>query len=132
MAFSLVVAIPFVFFGQSILSFLPHGDEYAAYWWAIPWLVALTAINSLMGLYTTAQISANRFGYLKWCVPLDIAYPVLLLVVTGHGYFAGLIPAAWTDFLSRHNVYSLSTMLWWMTANCVVKMLFCFFAMRKR
>lgn len=132
MVFCLVVASPFAFFGQVILALLPHGDKYAAYWWAIPWLVVITAIGSPVGLYTTAQISANRFGYLKWCLPLDIAYPVLLLLVTGHGYFDGLIPAAWTDFLNAHNICSLSAMLWWMTANCVVKMLFCFFAMRKR
>lgn len=131
MAFCLVVAIPFGFFGQEILSILPHGDKYAAYWWAIPWHITIIAISSLLGLYITAQISVNHFGYLKWYMPLDVAYPVLLLLVTGHGYFAGLIPASWTEFLSRHNICSLSTMLWWMTANSVIKAVFCLVAMRK-
>ena len=128
-AFCLVVATPFILFGEPILSALPHGDKYADYWWAIPWLIGITAIGSVMGLYATAQISTNRFGYLKWYMPIDLIYPICLLLVTGHDHFAGLIPAQWTNFLSQHGIYSLSTMLWWMTANNAIKTTFCLFSM---
>ena len=129
--FCLVVATPFIFFGQAILSVLPHGDKYAAYWWVIPWLIGIAAISSIIGLYATAQVSANRFEYLKWYIPLDIAYPICLLLVTGHGYFSVIIPASWTDFLTDHNIQSLSTMLWWMTCNNVLKTTVCLLSMRK-
>ena len=128
--FCLIVATPFIFFGQTILSVLPHGDKYAAYWWAIPWIIGITAISSVIGLYATAQISANNFEYLKWYLPLDIAYPVCLLLITGHGNFSGFIPATWTDFLTEHNIYSLSTMLWWMTCNNALKTTACLISMR--
>ena len=114
-AFCTLLALPFVFFGKSILSLLPHGDQYAAYWWAIPWLIGITFLSSIMAFYLTAEISANRFKFLKWYLPIDLAYPVLLLLVSGHGYFTGLIPASWGEFLTVHNIYSLKTMLWWIT-----------------
>ena len=122
-AFCATIALLSVFVAKPLLAFLPNGDKYAAYWWAIPWLIAITGISSLHGFYTTAETATNRFGFLKWTIPLELAYPTLLLVVTEHRHLAGIIPASWTELLTAHNIYSLNTMLWWMTAITVLKAL---------
>ena len=116
-----VLAVFFWLFGERILAFLPHGSEYAAYWWAIPWIIAITSINLFSSFYSTGEVSAFRFGYMKWMIPLTLIYPAVLLFVTGYGYFTACIPASWTDFLATHNVTSLSTMLWWMTGIAILK-----------
>lgn len=128
-AFGAVVAFPFFFIAKPILSVLPHGAEYAAYWWVIPWCIGITSLTFPLSFYTTAEISAQRFGFLKWLMPLDIAYPAVLLFVTGYGYLVGIIPESWTTFLAAHNVRTLETMLWWMTAASAIKMTCCLFAM---
>ena len=130
-AFCALLSLPFVFFGKNILSLLPHGDQYSAYWWAIPWMIGITFLCSIMGFYLTAEFSANRFKFLKWYLPINLAYPVLLLFVTGHGYFADIIPATWTDFLTAHNIYSLQTMLWWITGINGLKAIICIIEMYK-
>jgi len=127
--FSALVALPFFFFGDAILSLLPHGEQYSAYWWAIPWQIGVSTLGALVGLYVTAEISANRFRFMLWMVPLDALYPVLLLVVTGHGYFTSVIPASWTEFLTTHNLTSLDSMLCWMTGFYAIKTLGCLIAM---
>ena len=127
--FSVLVALPFFFFGGTILSLLPHGEKYMAYGWAIPWQIGVSTLGALIGLYVTAEISANRFRFMMWMVPLDTIYPVLLLFITGHGYFTDVIPASWTDFLTAHNITSLDTMLWWMTGFNAIKVLGCLIAM---
>ena len=124
-AFSALIATPFFFFGQQILAILPHGDQYAAYWWAIPWLIGIGTLLAFVTLYTTAEISANRFGFLIWYLPCDIIYAALLLLVTGHGYFTSLMPTYWTEFLTAHNIYSINTMLLWMTAATGIKAILC-------
>ena len=129
MAFCAAIAVAFGLVARPLLAFLPHGDKYAAYWWAVPWLISITGISSLHGFYTTAEIAANRFGFLKWCLPLDLLYPAALLLVTGHGYLAGHIPESWTTFLAEYNVYSLRTMLWWMTAINAAKAVACLLTM---
>ena len=128
-AFSTLVALPFFFFGEPILSLLPNGEKYAVYWWAIPWQIGISTLGALIGLYVTAEISANRFRFMLWMAPLDVIYPVLLLLVTGHGYFKGMIPVSWTAFLVAHNIKSLDSMLWWMTAFYAIKTLGCLIAM---
>jgi len=127
--FSALVAFPFFFVGEPILSLLPNGDKYATYWWAIPWQIGISTLGALIGLYVTAEISANRFRFMLWMVPLDVIYPVLLLLVTGHGYFTGIVPASWTAFLTAHNITSLDSMLWWMTGFCAIKTFGCLVAM---
>lgn len=123
--FCLVLALPFLFFGKTILSLLPHGNQYSTYWWTIPWLIGITCITSIIAIFITTEFSANRFAFLKWYLPLDLAYPIMLLLVTGHGYLSGIIPASWTESLTTHNIYSLDTMLWWMTAITAIKATSC-------
>ena len=130
--FCAAIAMAFGLVARPVLAFLPHGEQYAAYWWAVPWLVAITGITSLHGFYTTAEVAANRFGFLKWTIPLDLAYPALLLAVTGHGYFTCLMPESWSAFLKGHNIYSLDTMLWWITAINTIKAACCLVALSQR
>ena len=122
----------FWLFGERILAFLPHGNEFASYWWAIPWIIAITSINWFSGFYWTAETSAFRFKFMLWWTPLVLLYPIALLLVTGYGYFTAYLPASWTEFLSTHNVTSLSTMLWWMTGFAILKALGCTIAMLRQ
>ena len=130
-AFCMLIALPFLIFGRQILFLVPNGVQYAQFWWAIPWLIMLTWLSSIFGFFSTAEVAANRFGFLKWAVPLDSVYATILILITGHGYFTGFIPASWSEYLSAHNIYSLQTMLWWMTAFNIIKTMFCIAAMAR-
>ena len=130
--FGIIIALPFLFCGKWLLSILPNGELYAPYWWAIPWLIGLGIASSIITFYTTAEIAAGRLGYLKWYLPLDLAYPVLLLLVTGYGHFEGFIPYSWTMFLETHNVHSLRAMLLWMTVNNAIKSTACFIVLWRK
>ena len=123
--FCLILALPFLFFGETILSLLPNGNLYYSYWWSVPWLIGITFLSSIIGFYMTIKFAANSFGFLKWYLPLDIAYPSILLIVTGHGYIANFIPASITEFLCTHNVHSLKTMLCWMTVISTIRASIC-------
>lgn len=127
-----VLAAFFWIFGEKILVVLPNGSEYAAFWWAIPWLIMIVSANYASSFYTTGEASAFRFKYMKWWVPLHFAYCVGLLLVTGYGYFTAYLPSPWNEFLTTHNITSLSTMLWWMTGFAVLKVLGCAIAMLRQ
>lgn len=67
----------------------------------------------------------GRFRLMKWLLPVDLAYPALLLAVTGHCYFSNIFPTSWSTFLDAHNIRSLNTMLWRITAINAIKALIC-------
>ena len=120
--FCAAAALLFTFIGRSLLEILPHGSAYAAYWWAIPWIIGINAINYIISFYATGEIAANRFGYMKFLVPLTLLYPAALLAVTGRGYFAGILPEWAMNALTALNATTLKGMLWWMTAVTALKL----------
>lgn len=111
----------FAFFGKTILVLLPNGREYAAYAWTIPWLIGITSFGSVWGYHANTEISANRFGFLKWWIPSSLLYVAGLLFITGYGYLTAYLPPAATRFLAAHNVTSLSAFLWWSTGITAVR-----------
>ena len=132
LATNTALAMFFWVFGERILCVLPHGSQYASFWWAIPWLVAITSINMSCSFYATAEVSAFRFGYMKWWIPMNILSAAALLIITGHGYFTGYLPSSWTNFLYAHNIKSLANMLWWMTGVAILRALCCAIAMLRQ
>ena len=123
-AFCIPLAVLFWFWGAPILGFLPHGAEYAPYYRIIPWMIGISCLNSIASFYSGAEVSAERFGYLWWAVPLNLLAGILLLCVTGYGYFTAYIPASWTDFLRIHNVTSIEDFLLWISAFEALRVLF--------
>ncbi len=83
-AASAAMIVVYIFFGESLLSLMPNGQNYAIYARYMPFLVAITALTSCQVFYTNAEVSAGRYGFLAWLIPLHIAYPALLwLLSTG-------------------------------------------------
>ena len=129
-AISAILALGFFAFGERLLAILPHGDVYRDYAWALPWMVGITAIGGVQGFYITAETSAARFGFLKWWLPLQLAYPACLLLVTGHGYFINWLSPGLLHFINKINALTLSDMLWWITAFTLLRTLFCLVGLR--
>lgn len=123
-AINIPIAAVFLIFGQPILNLLPHGSEYAAYYWAIPWIIVVTAISSLSSYHVSTEISAAKFGFLKWYAPFHVICCALLLIITGYGYFTDHLPNNLTQFLAEHNITSLKAMLCWLTIRMLLPVAF--------
>jgi len=120
---NVALAVFFAFWGAPIVSVLPHGVEYAGYTWVIAWLIAVTTINAIISVYTTAEVSANRLSCLLVTVPFNLIYVAALFIVTGCGYMVDVLPASWFRFLAEHNILSIKTMLQWMTGAGILRLL---------
>ena len=116
-----LLAVIFLLLGENMLVLLPGGALYAEYHWAIPWLIGITTLISIQSCHTSTEISAGRFSFLKWWIPINVLYPIALLFVTGHGYFTQWMPSGITKFLTAHNITSLEAMLTWMTVFAFLK-----------
>ena len=120
-----ILAAPFAVFGRRILALLPDGESYADFAWAIPWMIGINVLSAIQTFHTNTEASAGRFGFLKWWIPVNLAYLCAMQSVAGYGYFAAVLPEPVTAFLAAHNFHDLSAMLWWMTAIVIIRTLFC-------
>ena len=119
--FGALLAVFFWLFGRPIMQLLPNGDKYCGYSWAIPWQILLNVINASTTFHANTEASAFRFGFLKWWIPFHLAAPLLLLGVTGYGYFASALPSTWCDFLAANNFTSLEAMMWYFTVVLTIR-----------
>lgn len=90
LAAATLMAVAYAIFGAHLLALMPHGDDYAAYARLMPWLVPITALTTCQVFYTNAEVSAGRFGFLAWLVPLHVIYPALLFIAARHGCITSL------------------------------------------
>jgi hypothetical protein len=74
LAVSMVMAIAYAFFGEELLSLMPNGEKYITYVKYMPWLVLINALTSCQVFYANAEVSAGRFGFLWWFLPLHLIY----------------------------------------------------------
>lgn len=123
-AFGAVLAAFFAVAGRPLMAMLPHGEEYSAYHWAIPWSIGIAALCASASIHVATEISAQRFGFLWWYVPLNLLYPTLMLIFTGYGYFVGYLPAAVIDFVAAYRIDSLARILGWMTVYELLRVVF--------
>lgn len=93
-AFALLAVSPFFFFGREILSLVPGGAPFGDYAMAVPAFAAVGAVASFASIWTTAEIAARRFGYLKWLVPLELVYCCALWTAAERGLVASIWTAA--------------------------------------
>ena len=84
------MAVIYWFAGERLLALMPNGEKYAEYAAFMPALVVVAALTACQVFYTNAEVSAGRFGFLKWLVPLHLAYPAALYIVSRCGYVADL------------------------------------------
>lgn len=85
-----LMAAAYALYGNGLLSLMPHGSDYAGYSRLMPWLVAITAFTACQVFYTNAEVSAGRFGFLWWLVPLHIVYPAILCLAVSVGLISSL------------------------------------------
>jgi len=106
LAAAALAAAAYARFGANLLSLMPHGADYADYSRLMPLLTISTALTACQVFYTNAEVSAGRFSFLLWFVPLHAVYPAALLAA------------------ARVRAPGLDGMVWWFTAASAARFLF--------
>lgn len=120
-AFGLVCAGGFTVCGRWLLPLLPRGEAYVGY---VPQLAALTVALSLLAAFNCAcvgEVAAGRFGFLWWFVPLHLLYCAVLLLISGYGYFAHLLPPGAEAWFASVNATGMNWIIAAMLILQVVK-----------
>ena len=85
-----LLAIAYALAGERFMVLMPNGENYLAYAHYMPLLVLGTVLTTCQVFHTNAEVSAGRFHFLKWLVPLHLAYPLALTLAARAGLIASL------------------------------------------
>lgn len=120
--FGVGLSLFFAICGKFCLSLLPNGHDYVHYYWAIPAMIMMTTMLAMLSYHTNTEISAGRFGFLKWWIPFHIICPFVILSVTEYKHFSSVLPHSLVHFLSAHNFTSLKAMIIWLLTSAFIKL----------
>jgi O-antigen/teichoic acid export membrane protein len=112
---SILMALIYGFFGSMLLPLMPNGEDYMAYVGYMPWLVIINALTTCQVFYANAEVSAGRFGFLGWFIPLHLIYMGGLFLLQ---FFVDSI--------------TLSLIVWCLAAISILRFLFSLICLLKR
>ena len=104
----------YAFFGPQLLALMPNGRDYAQYAAYMPALTVAGAMTACQVFYANAEVSAGRFGFLRWLVPLHVVYPAALAAAARLGF-----------------VGDMTTFVAWLSAAAVARFAFSAFAIAR-
>jgi O-antigen/teichoic acid export membrane protein len=85
-----IMAVIYFIWGDWLLSLMPNGDNYIEYANYMPYLILITALTSCQVFYTNAEVSAGRFKFLYWLIPLHLIYIALFYISIKMGLTSSL------------------------------------------
>lgn len=109
-----LAAFVYGFWGSELLSILPNGVKYLEYSYLMPHLVIITAFTSVQVFVTNAEISAGRFNFFKWFIPIHAVYVIAFIVFKYIGNIKNLTDILvwlWVIAIARA-VFSLAIILY--------------------
>ena len=68
-----ILALVYAFWGTELLSLIPNGAEYGELAPLLPLLVLIGALGTGQVFYMNTEVSAGRFRFLAWLLPLNLA-----------------------------------------------------------
>ena len=77
----------------------------------------ICVLNVLMlsgSCFATYEMAQGRFGFFRYAVPLILFKSLFLYAVTGIGFFEGVLPGEWVDFVRTLNPCRLSFVIYFL------------------
>ena len=112
----LAFTVLFAVCGKMILGWVPLWAPYQAFALALVFLTFITAFRITLSNFTSYEMASSRFGFLWYMFPLGILETGGLGVLTGAGFFRGILPDGIINWMDSLHAARLGFFLWWFFA----------------
>ena len=122
----LCLAAVFHFSGRWLLGLSPAWADYVPYAPQMVLLTVIIVVRVACACFVNFEMACGRFGFVGYCILISGAESMLLYGLTGYGFFEGLLPSRWIDWMVSMQAsrldFLLQVMLWFsmVTFACVV------------
>ena len=117
----LAVSLALLFLGRPLLELVPLWRGYAPYAGLLAAYAFRMTLCATYGAFFTCEIAAGRFAFMWYWLPLTLAETGVLVVLTGFGAFAGVLPDAAVDWMRSCDAGRLGFFVWWLFGLSVVQ-----------
>ncbi|MBP5545474.1 MAG: hypothetical protein ILM98_15490 [Kiritimatiellae bacterium] len=108
-------------FGKMILNAVPLWRDYTPYSLLLTALALRMTLCVAIGSFYSYETAAGRFRFIRYWLPIILIETGGLVVLTGHGAFAGILPQGALNWMASLNAGRLSFFVWWLLASCAAQ-----------
>lgn len=91
---------------------VPRWQDYQPYAYLVGWLAMTNVFRVAFACFSTHEMACGRFGYAWYVLPIAMLEAALLVSLTGYGFFAPYLPAAWVDGMAALRAARLEFIVW--------------------
>lgn len=109
----LVIVVCLFICGRWLMGAVTLWSDYVEYSPLMARYAFRMTIAMAVGGFITYEMSAGRFAFLWYWLPVSLAETLILVALTGYGFFAGILPESALNALKALNACRLSFFIWW-------------------
>ncbi len=74
--------------------------DYQPYAYLVIWMSMTNVFRVAFACFSTHEMACRRFGFITYAVPLTLLESLVLISLTGYGFFTPYLPSSWIDWMA--------------------------------
>ncbi len=107
----LLLAAVFQCAGKWLLGLSPAWVNYVPYASHLALLTVILTVRAMCGCFVNFEMACGRFGFVSYCAVAAAIESLILYGLTGYGFFEGLLPSGWVDWMESLHAARLDFLL---------------------
>jgi O-antigen/teichoic acid export membrane protein len=99
--------------------------SYRPYAYLTGWLALTNVFRVGFTVFVIHEIACRRFGFLCYSVPLALLEALLLISLTGYGFFSPYLPESWILWMGSLRAARIEFIVWVMMASSLIQFFGC-------
>lgn len=129
---TVLLAIFFALTGRFIFSVSQTWSIYLPYTYLLPWTTIIFGASSIIGNIITYETACQRFGIAFCIAAFSLFTSFIIISFTGYEFYRTILPDTIVDWMSAHNLSSLSRMTIFSLASATIQLIIVFSFIKKR
>ena len=100
-----------------LFGIVPKWHDYRPYASLVGWMSLTNVFRMAFACFSTHEMACRRFGFIFYSVPLAVLESVVLVSLTGYGFFTPYLPSAWVEWMGSLHAARLEFIVWVMLAS---------------
>ena len=122
-AVSILLASIFAVIGSKVFSLVETWRAYLPYIHLLPWITLITGAATIIGAVISYDMACRRFGIPFFIVIFNLLMTAILISFTGWEFYRGILPDYIVNWMSDHNLTSLTRLTWFCGTSALVQIL---------
>ncbi len=106
-----------------LFGFVMRWNSYRPYAHLVVWMALTSVFRVAFACFSNHEMACRRFTFIYYSVPIALFESVLLVSLTGYGFFEPYLPKEWIDWMASVRAARLEFIVWVLFVSAALQFL---------